>query len=475
MMLRAGVAAVALILAAGWPERAFAHAFGGRYDLPLPLDFFLVAAGLVVALSFVVMALFVRSQPRNSGGYTRRPVSLSRLSNVTGAVSALLLALLLATAFAGTERVLGNLAPTFVWVIFWVGVAFVVVFAGEIWPLINPWRAIGTWFGLRGKRMLPHAVGRWPAVAMFFGFAWLELVSGVGEHPRVLGWLILGYSAFLLLGMWAFGVRAWLCAADIFENVFGLFGRFGVLATRWDSSGRMLGYLRLPATGWQLPQRPHFSHTVFVIVLLATVSFDGLLETPAWAALVDWIETSAAWRPVLLFAQGSGWNLLAFVKTLALLTVPLLLMSAYLVCILVMHLAGGACVPRMRLINAFALSIVPIAIAYHLAHYLSYLLIAGQQLIPLASDPFGWGWNLFGTQRYLLDISVISPKFVWWFSAIAIVTGHVVSIAIGHLQGLAIYRNARHASASQVPLALLMVGYTMLSLWILSQPIVEAG
>jgi hypothetical protein len=111
-------------------------------------------------------------------------------------------------------------------------------------------------------------------------------------------------------------------------------------------------------------------------------------------------------------------------------------------------------------------------VAYHLAHYFSLLLTAGQFVIPLASDPFGFGWNLFGTAGYKVDLGILSP-YVFWYSAVAlIVAGHAVAVFVAHLEAWRLFGNRRAALASQVPLLVLMVAYTMLSLWILAQPIV---
>jgi hypothetical protein len=119
------------------------------------------------------------------------------------------------------------------------------------------------------------------------------------------------------------------------------------------------------------------------------------------------------------------------------------------------------------------LSLVPIALAYHLAHYLSYLAIVGQYIIPIVSDPFGLGWNLFGTRLYVVDISVVNARMVWYTSVIAIVAGHIIAVWLAHVMALRTFASNRTALLSQIPMLLLMVGYTMLSLWILAQPVVE--
>ena len=116
---------------------------------------------------------------------------------------------------------------------------------------------------------------------------------------------------------------------------------------------------------------------------------------------------------------------------------------------------------------------MPIAIAYHLAHYFTYLLIQGQLLIRLASDPLGLGWNLFGTARYRPDIGIVGARFAWYTAAIAIVLGHVIAVYVAHAVALREFPDRRAALRSQLPMLMLMAGYTVVSLWIIARPIVE--
>jgi hypothetical protein len=122
----------------------------------------------------------------------------------------------------------------------------------------------------------------------------------------------------------------------------------------------------------------------------------------------------------------------------------------------------------------FVLTLLPIAVGYHLAHNLSYLLLAGQFAIPLASDPLGFGWDLFGTKLYGIDIGIIDAATVWTVSVAAIVVGHVAAVWLAHATALAAYGPAGGRARVQLPLLLLMVGYTMTSLWILAQPITRS-
>jgi hypothetical protein len=134
--------------------------------------------------------------------------------------------------------------------------------------------------------------------------------------------------------------------------------------------------------------------------------------------------------------------------------------------------AGRREIEPSAVARLFVLSLVPIAIAYHLAHYFTYLLIQGQLVIRLASDPFGFGWDLFGTARYRPDIGIVCARFAWYVAVVAIVIGHVVAVCIAHIIAVREYSSRRIALRSQIPMLILMVR-TRWAVLIVAQPIVE--
>jgi hypothetical protein len=427
-----GAAALALP-----PAEAVAHAFGTRYDLPLPLHLWLAAAGLAVALSFVVFALALR--PR--AGYARffllrlHPLVVAALR----AASLGVLVVLIAAGLFGTQDPFRNLAPAFVWIAWWLGFTYLCAVLGDLWALANPWKVLSP----KGLFELPPAVGAWPAVVMLLAFAWTEIVWEGNAVPANLAWLALGYSLLTWAGMFAFGRDAWLQSAEVFTVYFGFIARLAPLEWR---AGREL-HLRAPGAGLLDAQPLSASQAFFVIVMLTIVTFDGLRETPLWAV------------------GDAHWTAAA---TAGLLAIPLIFaVVIFGVCALMGNASPG------ELLRLFVPTLLPIALAYHVAHYLSYLLVAGQVVIPLASDPLGRGWDLFGTAHYQIAVGIVGARFAWYASVIAIVAGHVFAMYAGHRLALARFSERRSARRSQYPLAALMVAYTMLSLWILAQPIVE--
>jgi hypothetical protein len=208
--------------------------------------------------------------------------------------------------------------------------------------------------------------------------------------------------------------------------------------------------------------------------MLSTVTLDGFKETPLWVALSRWIAVDPWFYPLLDKLHEFDFGLLAALGTVMLVLFPALFLLVYLGFSWLTKLASGSDRSVMEIAGFFVFSLVPIAIAYHLAHYLSYLFVAGQQIIPLVSDPFGIGWNLFGTAGYRIDIGIIGARFLWYTAVVSIVVGHVFAVGVAHFMALRVFETAKAALRSQYPFLVLMVAYTMTSLWILSQPIVEA-
>ncbi len=466
--------AAALIALPALGGDALAHALAQRYDLPLPLGYFLIASGAVVGMTFVILALFWRGgkEPSKARDYTILHGTVPELVVASLQIfTVLALILLIAAGLFGNPATFKNITPVAVWVIWWVGFGFLTAFVGNIWPLINPWSSIfgfaetlaRPWTGgLSFRAHYPRWLGVWPSCVLFLLFAWLELVAPGRDVPRNVAIAILIYSVVTWAGFVAFGRDTWLKNGEVFAVVFGLFGRFAPLD--FTNDGRWRVSLRPFATGLltRTPLEP--SMTAFSLLMLGTVTVDGFMETPLWAAVVQQVLTSSG------SVDANPWPYMAM-QTALLIAGPLTLTGLYLVVIALMARITGS--KPANLSGLFVLSLIPIAIAYHLSHYFTLFAIAGQFIIPLASDPFGHGWDLFGTMLYRIDIGVVDAKSIWYLSVVAIVTGHVVAVWVGHVTAFAVFRDGRAASRSQYPMLVLMVTYTMLSLWILAQPIVE--
>lgn len=392
-----------------------------------------------------------------------------------GGLSVAAFVFLIAAGLLGTQQdQLANILPAFVWVAWWVGLGFVCALVGNIWPALNPWAAVPALLpeGLRRRavRPLPSWMGVWPAVFLYLCFAWAELVWPDNTAPAKLASLILVYSAITWVAMARYGVEPWLRCGEIFSIVFGLFGRFAPLGRTAASALVLRRYGSGLAAGEKVPA----SMVVLVITLLATVSFDGFLHTPIWARLYAAAAHGLydlGWTHLL---GNTGARTLVF--TTGLVLAPLCFLALFLAtCKLTAHLESRGSDERRgaaELASSYVLTLVPIAVAYHVAHYLLLLMIEGQLLYGHISDPFGVGWDLFGTAGTTPDPTVVDARFLWLFSLFVIVAGHVIAVWLAH-RAARDQHPGNPAVAPQLPMLVLMVGYTIFSLWIIGQPIVE--
>lgn len=501
---------VAAGLAAG---PAYAHGFGERYDLPVPLNYFLVGAAATVALSFVVIGVFVQRQEEGFRYPTYNLLGPSGLSAVlsngvlVGAVktvSAALFVLVVAAALFGANKPIENLAPAFVWIIWWIGMGYVAALIGNVWTLVNPWKTIYEWVdqltggssdGSDGMYPYPEGWDRWPAVALFFGFAWLENVYTGSDQPAKLGLLVILYSIITWGGMAVFGKHRWLHCGEAFSVLFGIFSKFSPTEVRVrdlrlcrsceikcePSDGGCVDcydcFERAEKGQRELNVRPYAvglvhvgqtstSGAVFVVLALATVTYDGFTSTPLWSNVQSTLIESLSFF---------GRNAVDVVNSAGLALLPSIFLAVYVAFSWGIRQLSGEQTAVWGVTRGFVYALVPIALAYNLAHFVSLLAIQGQLIIPLASDPFGSGWDLLGTADYRLNIAVVNAKFVWFLSVAAIVLGHIVSVYIAHVVSMLRISDQVMALRGQYPMLVLMVGYTATSLWIIAQPIVGEG
>ncbi|HLX28784.1 MAG TPA: hypothetical protein VKV24_09915 [Casimicrobiaceae bacterium] len=465
-----------------------------RYDLPLPLTLWIIGAAGAIALSFVVISIAVRAsavveapaQPNVLRWQIDNGFASPKIRLVAQVFAVAALILVVAAGIIGDQTPTRNVAPTAIWIAWWVGFSYLSAFVGNVWSIVNPWAAIFDWCERivskwraprRSTVKWPQSVGVWPGIALFIAFAWMELIWEGRSIPSHLAWLAIGFSVLTWTGMFIFGRSTWLTHADPFALAFGVLSKFGPTDIRietgsGETSGRFRRYrraqrtliLRPPGAGLVDHEDISPSFSVFVIVMLSTVTFDGFMATPLWQRIESALYVAL---PVL------GDSRLAIINTVGLLVFCLAFIAVYrLVATLIANASENRMTPE-ETGRAFVLTLVPIAIAYLVAHYLSYFLIQGQLLIRLASDPFGFGWNLLGTAHFRPDIGIVGARFVWYTSLVAIVLGHVAAVSLAHIVALRRFDDRRVAIRSQFPMLVLMIAYTMMSLWIIAQPIVE--
>jgi hypothetical protein len=482
---------------------ADAHTTGGAFILLLPTHLYIAAGALVVAASFLLITLIPSGRFAKLEGIKRRLAVVNRsgaqgsLASVLPSLVAFLVVLaLLAAGYWGSRDPLSNPLPPFVWSVWWIGLTYLHVAFGNLWVYINPWRGVYrvatslgpmTRWRERPPVRYPRKSGYWPAVLFFFVFVWFELIHPAPSDPSVLAAAAASYVALNFVGIFLFGESVWLqyCEAfSVFFRVIAWLSPLGVRTakahcgchTECRASRNCLNCAQcqteagpkevdatLPTLNLLSVSPLSLSGVAFILLALSSVSFDGLSRTFFWLQLVGENPLEYPGRTALVARNTAG--LLGLFATLSL---------AYMAVACVAKALSASRVDVSHVFGVFVLSIVPIAFGYHAAHYLPVFLVDIQHAVRAASDPLDLGWDLLGTRDLAVITSFLSDPSrvykVWHTQVMIIVAAHVAAVYIAHALALRVARSAKTAIISQVPMTLLMVGYTMFGLWLLSTP-----
>lgn len=458
-----------------------AHGVVGRTDLPIPEWLFGWAATMVLVVSFVALAVLWPVPRLERSSFRPLPRILSRvllsrsLDLLCGAIGVFLLGVTVWAGFAGTQSSQANFAPTFVYVIFWVGLVAASVLLGNVFRAFNPWRALGravSGIARAAARVpmppplaYPERLGYWPAAVGIFLFAALELVASDGSAPETVAVAALVYSVAQFVGMALYGVEEWCERGEAFGVYFGLFARI----SPWSRRDGVIG-LRAPLA--ELADFRALSGTVpLLAVMIGSVTFDGVSEAPLWTGLAP--DVSSFFGSLGL----SQVRALEAAFLVGLVASILIVYGFYRLGVLGARSVGGGFTAD-RLARAFVPSLVPIALAYVAAHYLTQLLYQGQAVFFISREPFGHlasnplgdsGTDIFGTVDKPIDYGVIGATAAWYWQVGFVVVGHVAALVLAHDKALALYDDVKLAVRSQYWMLAVMVGFTSLALWLLSQ------
>jgi hypothetical protein len=454
------------------PAPALAHAGERGQVLLLPTKLYIVGGALAVALSFAAVAFASKQdpypprQPTLTFGAVPRwlPTAASMASFV------FLVTLLLAGLFGNPDPLSNPLPPAF-WTLWWIGFTILTVMAGNIWKILNPW--IGPYrLAMRlgqGAPIFayPEAFGCLPALLLFFAFAWFELVYPTPQDPSRLAVAIIVYSLITFTGLILFG-PAWLDRGDAFTVFFTMVSTLSPLnwiAHRDNNSLRVK--LGLGRPGRWLTEGPPLSPTfvAFVLLALSTVSFDGLSRTFAW---IGWLGINPLEFP--------GRSALLLPNTFGLILSFVALAAAYAIALALGQRLSNSEILTSGALGSYVLSLLPIAIGFHFAHYLPNLLLDWQYALRGLSDPFGLGWDLLRTSDIHTSSSMAfdhtTITAIYNIQTSLIVLAHMMAVFTAHRLALSRTHSRRAALIGQIPLTILMIAYTVYGLWLLSTPVI---
>jgi hypothetical protein len=333
-----------------------------------------------------------------------------------------------------------NPAPTWFYAWFWVGLVPLSLLLGPVWKRLNPLRAVASTLTFLNPApvRLPSATGMWPGVVGLVAFLWLELVYDGAASPSTVAWFVFWYAVVRIVAGVVFG-PTWFDRGDGFEVYANMVARAAPLGR--NHGGRIV--LRNPMRGIAMtPASP--SLTPVVVVILGSTVFDGVSRSSWWAGRVA--DTGRA-EYLMIGTLGLVGSVAAVGATFG---AAMLLTRRF-----VLRDRADA----RGLAALFAPSLIPIAIGYTVAHYLSFALFQGQQGYLLANDPLSKGWDLFGLQGAAVDYTVLSTSQIAFVQIAAIVIGHVVAVLAAHDRSLAVLRSGE-GMRGQYPLVAVMIAYT---------------
>ena len=462
---------VLLCLAFLLPTRVHAHVSEQGFVLLLPTNIYIGTGVLAVILTIALLAFLPASLVHRlySAKALRSPNAPSaRLDTATSCLFALILIALLVIGVNGSHDPLKNPLPLFIWTLFWMGFIVVQGVVGNLWryinPFIGPYRAISRLFRWRAPTTVPIRVGAWIATATLLLFIAFSLADIAPDAPDRLALIVALYWLITLALLFVFG-ESWLARAECFTVLLNYYAQLAPLRRNSNNA------LSFGMPGWHAVSNPtnNIGAAVFVLCLLGSGSFDGLNETFKWLAFIGVNPLEFPGRSAVVDKTIAG-----------LLLANVLLLVVFAACTyLGVALANKSAAEQERVffISAFcklALSMLPIAFAYHFAHFLTAFMVNAQYAVAAISDPLDSGADFLGIGNFYVTTGFMNShhtvEAIWLTQAGAVVLGHVFSVIIAHAVALDLFGNARRAIISQAPLAAFMVLYTFIGLWLLAAP-----
>jgi len=461
------------------PAVAQAHFFGTVYRLPIPFWMYAYGASAALIVSFALVAYFV-STPVAVASFktldlTHSPLASTlrrtRFGNVVRATTVFTFTVAILTGLYGNPNPFDNFCMSFFWIAFALALTYLSALVSDASALMNPWQVMIAWLGrfrpasFSGRLAFPAWLGYWPGLGLYALYIWIELFGHT--QPRSLAMILISYTVITVSGAWLFGSRSWLCHGEIFSIGLKLIGkmapvRCAPLQMRWP----FIGLIRAHADRASL--------VIFILFMLSSTAFDGAHETLPWISLF-WKGVYPVIGPLVARLSPRPYETAASLyyawQWAMLVASPFIYYAIYLVFISLTRRITKTDLTVQELSLRFAFSLIPIAFVYNVSHYYTLLITEAPRLLAFLSDPFGNGWNLFGT-RGLSTVTVVpSAGFVWHSQVWLILAGHIVSVWTAHMQALQIFATSRQATLSQLPMLVLMVAFTAIGLWILSLPI----
>lgn len=488
---------IASVIVISFNEILFAHSFSERYKSPVDISFVILFIFLLMGLLFLVnqSGFYAQHKLIHDAKYNILQVRMIRnflinniLLNSMKLISISILILLTITSFLGSQNPAANLSPTFIWVIWWTGIGLISAFLGNVWILLNPWKAIYEWTEIALGRKhdhrdtgiwdYPKILDVWPAVILILVLGWLENVFTGSAKPLFLGFTILIYSFVTWAGMIAFGKTIWLKNFDPICIAFELLSCFAILEFRENTKTTNFPssieykvkksiFLRPLCVGLMNLKKPSYAMMVFITAFSSNIIYAAILEAPLWLSIkAYWIGVIHDMTGVSVYSAVPGY----LIDFLGMLLFWRMVFALYSGAIHAMKFFSGTKLPSLELKLRLIWILVPFTIFVNFAHGFAFFLVDAQMIIPLISDPFGFGWDLFGTANFTKDLLIFNAKGAFLILVISIIIGGSCSAFVSNTIINQMIDSKRAFILTKLPLFIFFLTFMAFSILLISQP-----
>ena len=448
------------------PTTATSHASEQGLVLLLPTELYTLGGTLAVGATILLMAVFpirAAARPFTYGKLKTLPITKT-IERASSLLSFACFTMLILIGFFGPNDPQKNLLSLFIWTGWWVGAFVIQGLAIDIWRFVNPWSGLASITLSESTTVLklPKHFGHWPSVGIFLIFQMFLLADIAPNDPERLATFAFGYWLFTFAGIVLFGREAWLNRVECFTVLFHLIGSLRIFQTK--------DYCCFGLPGWSSIESAPLttSRAIFCLMILISGSFDGLHETFWWLGHIGVNPLEFPGRSFVVWPSTMGLLGANF------LGITLFAISIWLGIKLLNFYGNNEKVEFMEAFNTFAITILPIALGYHFAHYFISFLVQIQYLLATIADPIAKGWNLFGLNRiaittgFLKSMDTVRPILIT--NLTAVICSHILSVILAHRLAAKFCTSRWDLFLIQSGLSLLMLTFTIFGLWLLTTP-----
>ena len=394
-------------------------------DLPIPFDMVLNASALVVVITFV----YLKISWKESIVVPSKEIFEDRQNIIGKIFGAVILFFLIAPGIIGNESSKTSVTPLILWVFLWIGVPTLGLLFGDVYAKFNPLNLV------RISSNKPRSV--YVSCFLFLGLTWFELVWREPGNPLNIA------SVFIILFV---GV-----------NLIRYFYKKSIIEV---DPLLLLHYLYSKLKLFN--SKPYFRSLInnignlaklngieyFILLMIGTVTYDGLRETTFWYNQFG-EQINNIWFSTIMFLSMNLGTIIFY----------------RFACYFAIKV-GGSELKLNEVSKLFGHTMLPIAFAYHITHYLTLLLFETQTFIYRLNDPIGTGLNLFNVQEPEINY-FIEPIIIWGIQVAVTLLGHMLSVVLAHDLAVKLFGH-QQSDKTQYIFLFITVALTLQALFVLS-------